>query len=451
MTATEVPPEWLQIHRQATLVDLHAHPTLKALAYRRCLRKPLWVPSAWAGSLNPFTVQTSFGKLDEGGVDVLLSTIYPLEKAIFTDIKAFRLIPLRYIRYLPFSVAQHLWHGVVEPPYFDVTTMMMDAIEEEMGKYDHKLETEPIEPLPRSVRLARSGAELKQMLASSDRPIILIHSIEGGHALEGPVGLKHVDERWTSLDPETREQIEGEILANLETLIQRGVAYIMPAHFYPNRLMMSTFPYPEHEALSHLTRETFDRIWGKVDLTEGATELGKEVVRRMIAAGVLIDVTHASPKARREVYEIVEQSGSTRPCVVATHVGAYAVNPSPYNLEDWEIRWIADHGGVVGVIFMTYWLMASATKWGVNSISNTIEHLVKVGGEDVVGIGTDFDGADPPDDLVDSKEMPRLTQRLIAEYTAEGQRKYTNTQIEKFLGGNALRVLLAGWGVPGDN
>jgi len=43
--------------------------------------------------------------------------------------------------------------------------------------------------------------------------------------------------------------------------------------------------------------------------------------------------------------------------VIASHVDAYEINPSLYNLQDWEIEWIADHRGVVGVIFMNYWLI----------------------------------------------------------------------------------------------
>lgn len=433
---------WQELHARATLVDLHAHPIFKPFFVRRSLRRPMWAPSSWAGIFNPLTVQTSFANLDRGGVDVMLSTAYPLEKRIFQDVKAFKLVPLKVIRYLPFSLARDLWNGVVEPPYFTVTTAMLDTIEEEVRRYNQKLVRRGLPA--RRVRFATSSGELKSILSESDPPIVLVHSIEGGHSLEGAAGLRHIEDDWGSLSSSVRQEIADEIFGNLEILARRGVAYIMPAHFYPNRLMMSTFPYPENVALSHLSRKTFEKLQEEIDPAEGATDLGKEAIRRMLDLGILIDVTHASPRGRRDIYEIVEASGIGRPSVIATHVGAYAINPSPYNLEDWEIKWIADHGGVVGVIFMTYWLMPSATKLGINYISRTIEHLAAIGGEDVVGLGTDFDGADPPDDLVNSEQMPLLTQRLFAEYTVGG-RKYSDAQIEKFLGGNALRVLLEGW------
>ncbi|UCG23372.1 MAG: membrane dipeptidase, partial [Chloroflexota bacterium] len=125
-----------------------------------------------------------------------------------------------------------------------------------------------------------------------------------------------------------------------------------------------------------------------------------------------------------------------------------------YNLEDWEIKWIADHGGIVGVIFMNYWLQPHQGKQGLNYISRTIEHVIEVGGgkpkgEDVIAIGTDFDGfTDPPDELAHYGQLPQLTKRLMAEYLSAGQNgdKYPDYLIEKILGENALRVLLKGWG-----
>jgi membrane dipeptidase len=172
------------------------------------------------------------------------------------------------------------------------------------------------------------------------------------------------------------------------------------------------------------------------DLTRGLTEFGEQVVEAMVEMGMIVDVTHCTPPARRRIYDIV----GTRAPIIASHVGAYEINPSPYNLNDWEIKKVADTGGLVGVIFMNYWLMPHATKRGLNFITRTIDHLVKVGGIDHVGIGTDFDGfTDPPDDLENASYLPRLTQRLLAE-------GYSRTAILQIWGGNALRVLRQGWG-----
>jgi membrane dipeptidase len=65
---------------------------------------------------------------------------------------------------------------------------------------------------------------------------------------------------------------------------------------------------------------------------------------------------------------------------------------------------------------------------------------VDTGGEDVAGLGTDFDGfTTPPDDLDNVSQMPRLTQRLVVDGHSEAA-------IKKILGGNALRAIRQGWG-----
>jgi microsomal dipeptidase-like Zn-dependent dipeptidase len=274
-----------------------------------------------------------------------------------------------------------------------------------------------------------------------------VHSVEGGHSLLGETSLQHLtSSAWDSLDPGIQAAIETEVLDNLRTLSQRGVAYLTLAHFYPNNLVTPTFPYPEHVALQLVPRAKIDQIREHARLTQGLTPLGRKVVEKMIDYGMLIDVSHATPRARQEIYALVEDSQRQIPLVIATHVGAYEINPTPYNLEDWEIRWISEHGGVIGTIFMTHWLMPHETRFGMNFLSRNIEHFYRIGGENVVAIGTDFDGADPPDDIDDASQLPLLTGRLMGEYRANDQPKYTTQQIQKFMGGNALRVLLTGWG-----
>jgi membrane dipeptidase len=213
----------------------------------------------------------------------------------------------------------------------------------------------------------------------------------------------------------------------------RGAAYLTLAHFYPNQVVNPCYPFPED--IARLSK----RRWMWRDLTLGLTDVGKLAVARMIELGMLIDLSHSTPQARKEVYEIADASGRPVP-LLATHVGAYGINPTPYNMQDWEIRRIARDGGVVGVIFMPYWLMPRESRQGVNAISQHIRYLFDVGGEDCPAIGTDFDGfATPPDDLDNASLMGRIIQRLVVD-------GYSETQIKKILGGNALRAIRQGWG-----
>ena len=251
--------------------------------------------------------------------------------------------------------------------------------------------------------IGRAEASLKR-LQTDYLDIAMIHSVEGGHVLGG------------SLD-------------NVQRLADRGVAYLTLAHFYENEAVAPVFPYPESVQL-------LGAFSGDRDLTRGLTPFGVQVIEKMLDLGIILDIAHCTPLARRQIYDLV---GNRRP-IIASHVGAYEVNPSPYNLQDWELKKIADNGGVAGVIFMNYWLMPHETRRGLNYIARTIRQFVQAAGIEHAGIGTDFDGfTDPPDDLPDSSQMWRLTQRLLAE-------GYTPEEIVKILGGNALRVLRDGWG-----
>lgn len=383
---TETKPEWKQIHDEATLVDLHAHPSLKVSLFNRTLTSRFQA----SRSFDPFGLRTDFPKLREGGLDVLLSTVYAPEKDILKE--------CRYLRLLRF-VMPSTWKRVFSRPYFEVTTEMLDAMERQVRAAADRKTGEPL------ARMVYSVKELDDLLAEEDeRPIAVIHNVEGAHSLDN------------NLD-------------NLQRLFDRGVAYLTLAHFYANDAVHPCFPYPE--SVQHLGCFRGDR-----NLALGLTDFGKEVIEKMIDLGMILDVVHCTPVARKQIYDIVGQ----RLPLIASHVGAYAVNPSPYNLQDWEMVKIAESGGVVGVIFMNYWLMPHETRRGLNFISRTLEHFVNVAGIEHVAVGSDFDGfTDPPDDLADASQFPRLTQRLIAD----GR---TRNEIGKILGGNALRALREGWG-----
>ena len=202
-------------------------------------------------------------------------------------------------------------------------------------------------------------------------------------------------------------------------------------HFYPNQVASQVDAIPKDMIIRRIC---------DVDMQPGSgpplTEFGKEVVRRCVDLGILVDVTHCTPEARQAVYR--EVSGS-RP-IVASHVGVQALRQDPYNLADEEIEEIARGGGAIGVIFMPYWLSPVREKTGLKSIWATLKHVHDVTGSwDHVMLGTDFDGfTDPPDDVRDASQLGAVTRMLF-------DRGLPEIEIKKILGGNALRVLRAGW------
>jgi membrane dipeptidase len=379
--------DWQHVHfHDVTVLDLHAHPSLKVSLFNRLLTSRFRA----SRSFDPFGVRTDFPKLRAGGLDILMSSIYAPEKGILEE--------CAYLRLLRFAMMA-AWRRVFSRPYFDVAIDMMDAMERQVQRSQEAGTGKPLAKMIYSVQ------EMDELLSQGDgRPIGVIHCVEGSHCLDG------------NLD-------------NVERLFDRGVAYMTLAHFYENESVHPCFPFPE-------SVQMLGCFQGDRNVALGLKPFGEQVVEKMIELGMVLDIAHCTPPARERIYDIVDN----RMPIVASHVGAYEINPSPYNLKDWEIKRIADNGGIVGVIFMNYWLMPHETHRGLNFIARTLAHFVEVGGEDHVAIGTDFDGfTDPPDDLSDASELPKLTQRLLAE-------GYTVDQIRKIWGGNALRVFRQAWG-----
>ncbi|HOQ89602.1 MAG TPA: membrane dipeptidase, partial [Candidatus Hydrogenedentes bacterium] len=122
-------------------------------------------------------------------------------------------------------------------------------------------------------------------------------------------------------------------------------------------------------------------------------------------------------------------------------VGLHALCAHPMNPTDDEIRTIADTGGVIGLIAMSYYLSKPIRKDGLNVILESIDHLIRCGGEDVVAFGSDFDGfTGPPPDFKSPRDYAVLRERLL--------KKYSEDQVEKFFSRNVLRVLREGWTPP---
>ena len=158
----------------------------------------------------------------------------------------------------------------------------------------------------------------------------------------------------------------------------------------------------------------------------------------MLDLGMLIDISHCTIAARTQIYNLVESKNKSE-CLLATHVGAFEINRLTYNLQDWELRFLASRGCAVGIIFMNYWLSPVDSGMGLKHIEQTLNHIINTCGDDTPAIGTDFDGfTDPPDEIVDMSELPRITSYLKGV-------GYSDDIVKKFLGGNALRVLKNGW------
>lgn len=409
---------WQDIHNESIVVDLHNHVSLKNFLFGRGLggKDKRLLSGFLKRAFWPFSERNNFPLLEKGGLDVVLSTCYIPEAQWLDD---------QWLVKLALKLSPSTKKRVFDPTYFDATISMMDSLEKEIEDYNAGD--------ARKITVVKNATDLENTIINNE--MAFVHSVEGGHSLHGELCGKRPEDS-NALQP----LLENELLENLETLFNKGVAYLTLAHFYPNKIANPVFPYPEYG----ISKGNWKRLMSEWDMNKGLTSMGVSVVERMIELGMLIDVGHCTPKARSQVYDIV---GNKKSCLLSSHSGAYEINRDPYNLEDWELKWFAEHECVVGVIFMNYWISPVDTGLGLKYIEQTMSHIKDVAGSDIIGIGTDFDGfTDPPDEITDISELPRLTKYLSCFRNSSGSQKYGHDEISNILGGNALRLLLNGWG-----
>lgn len=164
----------------------------------------------------------------------------------------------------------------------------------------------------------------------------------------------------------------------------------------------------------------------------GLTSEGGAYVEALNARRVLVDLAHIS---KRGFADVVAMHDRSLPLVV-THTGVNGAYPCWRNLDDQQLRQIADFGGTVGIIFHSGYLNGRQVgRARADDVVNHIQHVIRVVGADHVSIGSDYDGfIVPPRDLKTCVQLPRLVQAML-------DRGLAPSSIEKVLGGNFLRVL----------
>jgi len=233
---------------------------------------------------------------------------------------------------------------------------------------------------PDAIALARNAAEIRGARAAGRLALFL--GVEGSYA------------------------IDDDVETGVARLADAGVCFLGPLWERDSRAGTSCRTAAAHDA--------------------GLTDHGRVLVRACNEAGIRLDVAHASPKT---FWDLLEHS-QTPP--FSSHSGAAGVYPHPRNLDDDQIRAVAERGGVVGVIFVAPYL-AGGTFCTLERIADHIEHVARIGGEDCVALGSDFDGFLPlPRGLRDAGDLPRLTEVLW-------RRGWRAPALGKLLGENALR------------
>jgi membrane dipeptidase len=186
----------------------------------------------------------------------------------------------------------------------------------------------------------------------------------------------------------------------------------------------------------HLTSSAYGITSSPLSMLAGERGLGREgheLVERLDSARILVDLAHIHPKG---FWDAAKTHDRTLP-LIATHTGVSGVTPHWRNIDDDQIRAIADTGGTIGIIFAKNFLGRRGGPRDGRMVVEHMKHVIEVAGDDFVSIGSDFDGAIvPPPDLRREDAYQVLVQHLLDA----GLREET---IQKILGANAIRVLEA--------
>lgn len=204
-------------------------------------------------------------------------------------------------------------------------------------------------------------------------------------------------------------------IKNVEKFYNMGARYMSLAH-------------NGHSQLSDSNTGEYDGIY----LHNGLSKLGIEVIREMNRLGIMIDISHPSKEAIRQMIIL------SKAPVIASHSSARSLCDHSRNLDDEQLAWIKNNGGVVQTVAFKSYLNSEKSNnnisVNVSDFVNHIDYLVNTIGINHVGISSDFDGGGGIEGWNDASETFNITLELV-------RRNYSEVEIEKLWSGNLLRVL----------
>ena len=161
----------------------------------------------------------------------------------------------------------------------------------------------------------------------------------------------------------------------------------------------------------------------------GLTLFGKQVVAEMNRLGMLIDVSHISTTGFWSVIET-----STKP-IIATHSNAKSLCAHPRNLNDEQIKALAQNGGLAGITFAGQFLEEDWHNACIESVYKHIDYMLNlIGNDDHIGFGSDFDGiSHPPYNIQGVQDYKPLIEYLSKYYSDETINKITHQNVINLL------------------
>ncbi len=359
----KVSPRAMALHKSLNIVDLHSDSLMwNRDITERASRGHMDLPRLQTGNV-ALQVFSSVTKTPKG-------QNYDGNGADSDNITLLTVAQLQPMRTWGSLLERSLWHG----------TKLDLAVESSDNGLRHIRSVVELDQLA-AVRSNSLGVKRKQVglvTAGFVRPVGALLSIEGLQNLEGKA-------------------------ANLDRLYNAGFRMAGLTHFFDNELAGSMHGIKKG----------------------GLTPFGRDIVARMEAKGMIVDIAHLSHTGVAELLAMAK-----RP-VVSSHGGVQATCKVNRNLTDDEIRGVAKTGGIIGI---GYWDGAICDT-SPASIARAMKHVRDLVGIQHVALGSDYDGATTV--RFDTSKLVQVTQALI-------DAGFTDTDIQAVMGGNAIRVLRNG-------
>lgn len=188
---------------------------------------------------------------------------------------------------------------------------------------------------------------------------------------------------------------------------------------------------PQWEQKRKEAQLIYDSYIHTPNVTGGLTGRGREFVAKMEELGMIPDVSHLSDAGFYDVLEV------TKKPFVASHSNARAVCPCVRNMTDDMIRRLSERGGVMGLNFCADFLeekpLGEKNGGTMAAVVRHAKHIVSVGGIEVLGLGSDFDGIETNEELPGAQSMGALWDAL-------SRAGFSEDQLDKIFYKNVLRV-----------
>ena len=258
------------------------------------------------------------------------------------------------------------------------------AYENAISKFD-AIDRLVNEYAPNQVELALSTEDVNRILAKGKKVIMI--GVENAYSM-------------------------GLDTSNVEKFWKRGARYVSLTH-------------NGHNQFSDSNTGEFDGT----SMHNGLSDLGKEVIELLNYYGIMIDISHPSKEAIRQMTKL------SKAPIIASHSSARGLRDHPRNVDDEQLNWIKENGGVIQTTALGFFLTdREDPPANMDDFIDHIDYMVDKIGIDHVGISSDFDGGGGIVGWEDASETMNVTSALR-------ERGYSESEIAKLWGGNLLRVL----------